>query len=92
MAALEAMACEVVPIVTRVGGLPEVIEEGKTGFLADVGDVDTMARHAIDLLNDDSRLKAMGKACRESARDRFGASKIIPQYEAFYRRILERSS
>ena len=92
LAALEAMACEVVPIVTRVGGLPEVIEEGKTGFLADVGDVDTMARHAIDLLNDDSRLKAMGKACRESARDRFGASKIIPQYEAFYRRILERSS
>jgi glycosyltransferase involved in cell wall biosynthesis len=43
-------------------------------------------------LNDDSRLKAMGKACRESARDRFSASKIIPQYENFYRRILERSS
>jgi N-acetyl-alpha-D-glucosaminyl L-malate synthase BshA len=92
LAALEAMACEVVPIVTRVGGLPEVVEEGKTGFLADVGDVDTMARHAIDLLNDDSRLKAMGKACRESARDRFSASKIIPQYEDFYRRVLERSS
>lgn len=92
LAALEAMACEVVPIATRVGGLPEVIEEGKTGFLANVGDVDAMARFAIELLNDDSRLKAMGKACRESARERFSASKIIPQYEDFYRRVLERSS
>ena len=92
LAALEAMACEVVPIVTRVGGLPEVIEEGRTGFLANVGDVDTMARYAVDLLSDDSKLKAMGKACRASARERFSASKIIPQYEEFYRRVLERSS
>ena len=47
LAALEAMACEVVPIATRVGGVPEVIEHGVSGFLADVGDVDTMARLAI---------------------------------------------
>ena len=43
LAALEAMACEVVPIVTRVGGLPEVIEEGKTGFLAEVGEIPKLA-------------------------------------------------
>lgn len=92
LAALEAMACEVVPIVTRVGGLPEVIDEGQTGFLAEVGDVDTMAGYAVELLNDESKLRAMGKACRISARERFSASKIIPQYEDFYRRILERSS
>jgi L-malate glycosyltransferase len=92
LAALEAMACEVVPIVTRVGGLPEVVEEGKTGFLAEVGDVDTMARYAVDLLNDESKLRAMGKASRVSAREHFSASKIIPQYEDFYRRVLERSS
>src|SRR5207302_4816612 len=53
LAALEAMACEVVPIATRVGGVPEVVEHGKSGFLADVGDVETMARYAIDLLSDD---------------------------------------
>lgn len=92
LAALEAMACEVVPIATRVGGVPEVIEHGKSGFLADVGDVDTMARYAIELLSDENRLREMGKASREVAQSRFCASKIIPQYEDFYRRVLERSS
>ncbi|HXZ32481.1 MAG TPA: N-acetyl-alpha-D-glucosaminyl L-malate synthase BshA [Terriglobales bacterium] len=92
LAALEGMACEVVPIATRVGGVPEVIEHGKSGYLADVGDVETMARYAIDLLTDESRLRAMAKASRAAAQSKFSASKIIPQYEEFYRRILERSS
>ena len=55
LAALEAMACEVVPIATRVGGVPEVIEHGVSGYMADVGDVATMARYAIDLLSDSAR-------------------------------------
>jgi len=92
LAALEAMACEVVPIATRVGGVPEVIEHGKSGYLSDVGDVDTMARYAIELLSDEDRLREMGKACRAVAKSRFCASNIIPQYEEFYRRVLERSS
>jgi N-acetyl-alpha-D-glucosaminyl L-malate synthase BshA len=92
LAALEAMASEVVPIATRVGGIPEVIEHGKTGFLADVGDVDTMANCAIELLGDESRLRSMGKECRKWAGERFSSKKIIPQYEDFYRRILARSS
>ena len=92
LAALEGMACEVVPIATRVGGIPEVIEHGKSGFLAEVGDVDTMARYAIELLGDESRLRTMAKACRAVAQARFCASKIIPQYEDFYRRVLARSS
>jgi L-malate glycosyltransferase len=91
LAALEAMACEVVPIATRAGGLPEVVEHGVTGFLADVGDVDTMARYAIDLLGDESALRQMGKRAREGARARFCTSRIIPLYEDFYRRVLERS-
>src|SRR2546422_1198998 len=65
LAALEAMACEVVPIATRAGGVPEVVEHGVTGFLADVGDVETMARYAIDLLGDEPALRAMGKRSRE---------------------------
>jgi L-malate glycosyltransferase len=92
LAALEAMASEVVPIATKVGGVPEVIEHRKSGFLANVGDVETMARYAIEILKDEGRLRAMGKQCREAARARFCTTKIIPQYEEFYRRVLERSS
>jgi glycosyltransferase involved in cell wall biosynthesis len=88
LAALEAMASRVVPIATNVGGLPEVVEHGKSGFLAEIGDVDTMAAYAIDLLSDDSKLEAMGKAARCAAQARFCTTRIIPQYENFYRRVL----
>jgi glycosyltransferase involved in cell wall biosynthesis len=86
------MACEVVPIATRTGGVPEVIEHGTSGYLADVGDVDTMARYAIELLSDESRLRAMGKAARAVAQSKFCSSMIVPQYEDFYRRVVERST
>jgi N-acetyl-alpha-D-glucosaminyl L-malate synthase BshA len=92
LAALEAMACEVPTIATDAGGVPELIEDGKNGFLAPVGDIDRMARCAIEILSDDKRLKEMGKLARFEAQSRFCASKIIPQYEEFYRRVLERAS
>ena len=92
LAALEAMACEVVPIATNEGGVPEVIDHGETGFLAEVGDVETMANYAIEVLSDDAKLKQMGEAARASAQARFCASKIIPMYEQFYREVLERAS
>jgi N-acetyl-alpha-D-glucosaminyl L-malate synthase BshA len=92
LAALEAMACEVVPISTRAGGVPEVIEHGKSGYLADVGDVETMARYAIELLEDETRLREMGKVARASAMEKFCSTKIVKQYEDFYRRVLDRSA
>ena len=92
LAALEAMACEVVPIATRAGGVPEVIDHGNTGYLADVGDVETMSRYAIELLSDETRLREMGKRARAVASDRFCSTKIVKQYEDFYRRVLERSA
>jgi N-acetyl-alpha-D-glucosaminyl L-malate synthase BshA len=92
LAALEAMACEVVPIATRVGGVPEVIDHGTSGYLADVGDVETMARYALELLGDDNKLRTVAKQARKAAQSRFCSSKIVPQYEAFYRRVLERSA
>jgi len=92
LAALEAMACEVVPISTRAGGVPEVIDHGTSGYLADVGDVDTMARYAIELLSDEQRLRDMGKRARAVAMERFCSTKIVKQYEDFYRRVLERSA
>jgi L-malate glycosyltransferase len=92
LAALEAMACEVVPIATRAGGVPEVIDHGRTGYLADVGDVDTMARYAIELLRDEKKMREMGKQARAVAMERFGSTKIVKQYEDYYRRVLERSA
>ena len=92
LAALEGMACEVVPIATRVGGIPELIEHGKSGYLAEVGDVETMSRYAIELLSDEIALRTMAKASRAVAQSRFCSSRIIPQYEEFYRRVLERAS
>lgn len=92
LAALEAMACEVVPISTRAGGVPEVVDHGKTGYLADVGDVETMARYAIELLNNEQKLREMGKQARAAAMARFCSTKIVKQYEDFYRRVLDRSA
>ena len=90
LAALEAMACEVPAIATAVGGVPEVIEHERTGFLAEVGDVEMMARCAIEILSDEKRLREMGKTARWEAQSRFCASRIIPEYEQFYERVLER--
>ena len=90
LAALEAMACEVPPVATAVGGVPEVIDHGRSGFLAKVGDVETMARCAIEVLSDEQRLREMGKTARWEAQSRFCASRIIPEYENFYERVLER--
>jgi len=92
LAALEAMACEVPAVATSVGGVPEVIEHGISGFLAQVGDVKTMAQHAITLLSDEKRLREMGVRARWEAQARFCSTKIIPEYEQFYTRVLERAA
>jgi N-acetyl-alpha-D-glucosaminyl L-malate synthase BshA len=92
LAALEGMACEVPAIATSVGGVPEVIEHGRSGFLAAVGDVEAMAKGAIDILSDENRLREMGKAARWEAQTRFCSTRIIPEYEAFYERVLERTT
>ncbi|HSU19203.1 MAG TPA: glycosyltransferase, partial [Acidobacteriaceae bacterium] len=89
LAALEAMACCVPSIATRVGGVPELIEHGENGLLFAVGDVDGMASSAISLLSDPDRLKDMAEAARRTAQKSFCASRIIPLYEQFYAEILK---
>ena len=84
LVALEAMACEVPVIATRVGGLPELIEDGATGLLFPVGDVEAMAAGAISLLSDQTQSQQFGRRGREVAVARFSADKIIPEYEALY--------
>ena len=88
LAALEAMACRVPAIATRVGGVPELIEDGVNGSLFPVGDIDNMARRAIELLKDPQKLDAMGAAARQTAQDHFCASRIIPLYENYYEQVL----
>jgi N-acetyl-alpha-D-glucosaminyl L-malate synthase BshA len=88
LAALEGMACRVPPIATRVGGLPELIDDGVNGRLFPVGDVDGMAGAAVELFRDPVRLEAMAEAARLTARTRYCATKILPLYERFYERIL----
>ena len=88
LAALEGMACGVPCIATRVGGVPELVTDGVNGLLYAVGDVAGMAAGAIALLQDEPRLRVMAEAARKTASDRFCASRIIPQYERFYERVL----
>jgi N-acetyl-alpha-D-glucosaminyl L-malate synthase BshA len=88
LAALEAMACEVPPVASRIGGLPELIDDGVSGFLHDLDDLEGMARSAIRLLNDEPMHREMAEAARRQARDRFCDSKIVPVYEAYYAEIL----
>jgi len=90
LAALEAMASEVPPIASRVGGVPELITHGVDGFLAEVGDVATMAEYAVRLLSSSELYGEVVQAARRTARTRFCSTLIIPQYEDLYRRVLER--
>jgi N-acetyl-alpha-D-glucosaminyl L-malate synthase BshA len=88
LASLEAMACKVPAIATRVGGVPELIEDGFTGLLYPVGKVEDMARGAIGLLRDRNRLEAMRDAARKDAQKRFCATLVVPKYVKYYESVL----
>ena len=84
---LEAMWFACPNISTNVGGIPEVITNGQTGFLVPFNDPDAFARAIEDLKNDPNRRAVLGKAARVSAHTQFSAQAIVPRYEALYRRI-----
>jgi N-acetyl-alpha-D-glucosaminyl L-malate synthase BshA len=92
LAALEAMASEVPVVASRVGGLPEVIEDGVSGFLHAPDDLDGMARSALSLLTDDALQRRVAKAACQTAREKFCDSAIVPLYEAYYEEVLARST
>jgi N-acetyl-alpha-D-glucosaminyl L-malate synthase BshA len=84
LSALEALACGVPVIGANVGGLPEVVRDGETGYLCPVGDVDAMSRAALEILRDENRWQAMSTLGAADARQRFSLDAIVGEYEAFY--------
>src|SRR5437667_3643458 len=88
LAALEAMACEVPVIASGVGGIPEVVTDGETGYLSPVGNVDKMADDAVRLLRDGDFRREMGVKARLSATSRYSTDLVIPRYIEFYEQIL----
>lgn len=91
LAALEALSCEVPVIAADAGGVPEVIEAGVDGLLYPVGDVEGMARGALDLLSDPRRHAEFARKGRERAVERFSEAAIVARYRALYERVLARN-
>ena len=88
LAALEAMACDVPVVASNVGGLPEVIEHGRSGFLHALDDLDGMADNAVALLTDAALHRQITRAARQRVVDHFSADRIVPMYEACYESVL----
>jgi len=88
LAALEAMACHVPVIASNTGGIPEIVVNGKNGFMSNVGDVNEMAKNALNLLSNNSLLDQFKNSAAEHARQ-FDLEKVLPQYESYYERVLQ---
>jgi glycosyltransferase involved in cell wall biosynthesis len=87
LAALEAMACGLPPVATRVGGVPELIDDGFTGFLEPVGDIEAQAARVVSLFSDDKLYQTMSAAARHAAETRYSTALVIPQYEQYYQEV-----
>lgn len=88
---LEAMACGVPGIGTNIGGIPEVIDHGKNGYLVEFGDVDAVATYAIQLLSDEEKLTSFRAAAIDTVKMKFKSEKIIEQYERIYEQLAVRN-
>jgi len=88
LAALEAMACGLPVVSSSVGGLPELVKHNETGFIAEIGDVDRMAKYALELLSNDKKYKIFSENSRQRAVDKFDKAKVVPLYEEYYEQIL----
>ncbi len=87
---LEAMACGVPCIGTRIGGIPEVIEDGENGFLVPPEDITTASRRLVKLLSDDMLHLFMSEKALHTARYQFGSEKILKEYEDLYYNVLDK--
>jgi len=90
LSALEAMACEVPVVSSSVGGLPELQVHGETGYIAEIGDIDRMARYAVELLTNEPKHALFRAACRRRAVEQFDVHIIVNEYESYYTECLSR--
>jgi glycosyltransferase involved in cell wall biosynthesis len=90
LSALEAMACEVPVIATIVGGVPEVVTDGETGYLLPIGDVAGMAAAALRLLGDEPLRQRFGAAARRRAVLVFSQAAVVARYREIYERVIDR--
>ncbi len=88
LAALEAMSCGLPVISSSVGGLPELVAHNECGFIAEIGDVERMAKYAIDLLSNEKKYRIFSNNARERAVNKFAINKVVPLYEEDYERVL----
>jgi len=84
---LEAMCFGCPSVASRVGGIPEVMENNVTGCLVPFGDVDAYAGAVTELIRDPARRTTLGRAAQRRAREHFSAAAVVPRYEALYRRV-----
>src|SRR5258708_4059412 len=84
---LEAMCFGCPSVSTRVGGIPEVVEDKESGLLVPAGDVAALTQALETLIHDEPRRRALGRAAQARAREQFSAEVIVPRYEALYRRL-----
>ena len=89
LSALEAMASGVPVISSNTGGIPEVNEQGFSGYLSDVGNVDEMSKNALHILKDEALLERFKANAKEQAA-KFDILQIVPQYEAIYEATLSK--
>ena len=87
LSALEAMSCGVPVISSSVGGLPELNLHGETGYIAEIGDVERMAKYAVELLTNEKRYEQFSQNARKRA-EYFSEENIVPMYEKFYDKVL----
>lgn len=88
LAALEAMSCGLPVISSSVGGLPELIRHNESGFIAEIGDIDRMAKYAIDLLTNEKKYKMFSENSRAIAVEKYSTDIVVPLYENYYEQIL----
>ena len=88
LAALEALASGAPVVATRIGGIPEVVDDGESGRLLQVGDVDGMAAATVEILQNEDMHQRMSRAGRESSISRYSSSSVVPMYEAYYREVI----
>jgi len=90
LSALEAMACELPVIASSVGGLPELVVHGETGYIAEIGDIERMAKYTIDLLSNEVKYKVFAAESRRRAAEMFNEKKVVDEYEQYYNYILSK--